>query len=63
MAKPSIIGAPVWRVEGGEKVSGQAAYGGDGHFAGTLWGKILRSPRPHARIIRIDTSKARGCGA
>ena len=59
MAKPSsIIGAPVWRVEGAEKVSGQAAYGADVHFAGTLWGKILRSPYPHARVIRIDTSKA-----
>jgi carbon-monoxide dehydrogenase large subunit len=59
MAKPSsIIGAPDWRVEGAEKVSGQAAYGADVHFAGTLWGKILRSPYPHARVVRIDTSKA-----
>jgi CO/xanthine dehydrogenase Mo-binding subunit len=59
MAKPSsIIGAPVWRVEGAEKVSGQAAYGADVHFSGTLWGKILRSPYPHARIVRIDISKA-----
>ena len=59
MAKPSsIIGAPVWRVEGAEKVSGQAAYGADVHFTGTLWGKILRSPYAHARIVRIDTSKA-----
>jgi 4-hydroxybenzoyl-CoA reductase subunit alpha len=54
----SIIGAPVWRVEGAEKVSGQAAYGADVHFPGTLWGKILRSPYAHARIVRIDTSKA-----
>lgn len=59
MAKSSsIIGAPVWRVEGAEKVSGQAAYGADVHFAGTLWGKILRSPHPHAHIVHIDTSKA-----
>src|SRR4029078_9107344 len=59
MAKPSsIIGAPVWRVEGAEKVSGQAIYGADVHFPNTLWGKILRSPYPHARIKNIDTSKA-----
>jgi 4-hydroxybenzoyl-CoA reductase subunit alpha len=59
MAKPSsIIGAPVWRVEGAEKVSGQATYGADVHFPNTLWGKILRSPYPHARIKNIDTSKA-----
>ena len=59
MAKPSsIIGAPVGRVEGAEKVSGQAIYGADVHFPNTLWGKILRSPYPHARIKNIDISKA-----
>jgi CO/xanthine dehydrogenase Mo-binding subunit len=59
MAKPSsIIGAGVGRVEGADKVSGQATYGADVHLPGTLWGKILRSPYPHARIKSIDTSKA-----
>ena len=42
MAKPaSIIGAAVGRVEGADKVSGQATYGADVHFPDTLWGKIL----------------------
>ena len=60
MAKTaSIIGARVWRVEGADKVSGQATYGADVHFADALWGKILRSPYAHARIKNIDTSKAR----
>ena len=54
----SIIGANVGRVEGADKVSGQAIYGADVHFPDTLWGKILRSPYPHARIVRIDVSKA-----
>jgi len=54
----SMIGAAVGRVEGADKVSGAAIYGADVHFAGTLWGKILRSPYPHARIKSIDTSKA-----
>jgi len=59
MAKPaSIIGAAVGRVEGTDKVSGQAIYGADVHFSDTLWGKILRSPYAHARIVRIDTTKA-----
>ena len=59
MAKPaSIIGAAVGRVEGADKVSGQATYGADVHFPDTLWGKILRSPYPHARIVRIDATKA-----
>src|SRR5574341_1032005 len=53
----SIIGARVGRVEGVGKVSGQAVYGADMHFPDVLWGKILRSPYPHARILRIDTSK------
>jgi len=54
----SIIGAAVGRVEGADKVSGTAIYGADVHFADALWGKILRSPYPHARIKNIDTSKA-----
>jgi CO/xanthine dehydrogenase Mo-binding subunit len=59
MAKAqSIIGAGVGRVEGAEKVSGQALYAADVHFADALWGKILRSPYSHARIMDIDTSKA-----
>jgi len=59
MAKPaSIIGAAVGRVEGADKVSGRATYGADVHFADALWGKILRSPYPHARIKSIDVSKA-----
>ena len=59
MAKnSSIIGAAVGRVEGADKVGGTAIYGADVHFADALWGKILRSPYPHARIKNIDTSKA-----
>ncbi len=59
MAKPaSIIGAAVGRVEGADKVSGRATYGADVHLAEALWGKILRSPYPHARIKSIDVSKA-----
>ncbi len=59
MTKPSsIIGAAVGRVEGADKVSGAAIYGADVHFPDVLWGKILRSPYPHARIKSIDTSKA-----
>ncbi len=60
MAKvKSIIGAPIGRVEGTEKVSGRATYAADVHLPGTLWGKVLRSPHPHARITHIDASWAR----
>src|SRR5262249_2632994 len=59
MAKSqSIIGAGVGRVEGAEKVSGQAVYAADVRFPDALWGKILRSPHAHPRIVNIDPSKA-----
>src|SRR5712691_2695873 len=59
MAKAqSIIGASVGRVEGAEKVSGRALYAADILMPNALWGKILRSPYPHARIASIDASKA-----
>ncbi len=54
-----VIGAPVPRIEGREKVMGRAQYAADITLPGMLWGKILRSPYPHARIRRIDTSAAR----
>jgi len=57
-AKPAI-GIATPRVEGAEKASGRALYAADFHLPGTLWGKVLRSPHPHARIARIDVSRAR----
>jgi CO/xanthine dehydrogenase Mo-binding subunit len=54
-----IIGKPLPRVEGAEKVNGALRYAADTLRPGTLWGKVLRSPYPHARILNIDTSKAR----
>jgi CO/xanthine dehydrogenase Mo-binding subunit len=41
------------------KVLGRAIYAGDLKLAGMLHGKVLRSPYPHARIARIDTTEAR----
>lgn len=54
-----VVGASVSRVEGADKVTGRACYAADVNLPGMLWGKILRSPYPHARIGRIDVSKAR----
>ena len=53
------IGQPVGRAEGPEKVTGAAVYPADVNLPGTLVGKCLRSPYPHARIKRIDASAAR----
>jgi CO/xanthine dehydrogenase Mo-binding subunit len=54
----TTIGQPTTRVEGREKVTGATHYTADVALPGTLWGRALRSPYPHARIIRIDTSRA-----
>ena len=55
----SVIGQPIVRGEGPEKVSGQSVYASDVNLPGMLWGKILRSPLPYARIVSIDTSQAK----
>jgi len=53
------IGASIPRAEGPDKVTGRTIYAADVNLPGMLWGKVLRSPHPHARIVRIDTSHAR----
>lgn len=55
----SSVGKPAPRIEGIQKVSGKARYTADHLLPGTIWGKVLRSPYPHARIARIDTSRAK----
>jgi len=59
MTKPKIVGTSVPRAEGPDKVTGRTRYAADIPRAGLLWGKILRSPHPHARIRGIDASRAR----
>jgi CO/xanthine dehydrogenase Mo-binding subunit len=53
-----VIGTPVARAEGPEKVTGFGKYSLDVSLPGTLWAKILRSPFAHARIVKIDASRA-----
>ncbi len=54
----NIIGTSVRRVDGVDKVTGQAKYTGDIVVPGMLEGKFLRSPYAHARIVSIDTREA-----
>ena len=53
-----VIGQPVPRIDNTGKVTGEARYTADVLLPGTLWAKTLRSPHSHARIMRIDTSRA-----
>ena len=53
-----VIGQPVGRADGPEKVTGQGKYSIDVLPPGTLWCKVLRSPYAHARIVSIDASAA-----
>ncbi|GAH59936.1 unnamed protein product, partial [marine sediment metagenome] len=59
MSKYSVIGTRVRRVDGPEKVTGNAKYTFDLILPGMLYGKVLRSPHPHAKILKIDTRKAK----
>ncbi len=58
MKVSKVIGKSLPRVEGAAKVSGGLRYAADVLRPGTLWGKVLRSPFAHARILSIDTSRA-----
>jgi CO/xanthine dehydrogenase Mo-binding subunit len=59
MAEYRVIGTPVERVDGPEMLSGQALYGPDVRLPGMLRGKILRSPIPHGKILRVAIEKAK----
>ncbi len=52
------VGDRVPRIDGVGKVTGSALYGVDVRLPRMLHAKILRSPYPHARITRLDTSQA-----
>lgn len=54
----SVVRSSVRRVDGLEKVTGAAKYADDFTLPRMLHGKVLRSPHPHARILKIDTSQA-----
>jgi len=53
-----VIGSRPLRPDGIDKVTGRAVYGADVKLPGMLYGKTLRSPHAHARILSIDVSAA-----
>ncbi|SHK78615.1 CO or xanthine dehydrogenase, Mo-binding subunit [Roseovarius marisflavi] len=54
-----VVGTRPLRPDGIDKVTGRARFGADIVAPGMLVGRVLRSPHAHARIVKVDTSKAR----
>ncbi len=54
----TFVGTRPDRPDGLDKVTGRAKFGADAYAPGMLHGAVLRSPHAHARIVKIDTSKA-----
>ncbi|WP_354640777.1 xanthine dehydrogenase family protein molybdopterin-binding subunit [Kitasatospora camelliae] len=57
-AEPFGLGSSPLRTDALPKALGIYPYAADLWAEGLLWGAVLRSPHPHARIVRIDTSAA-----
>jgi isoquinoline 1-oxidoreductase len=60
LKKPSefkIIGKPVLRADGPDKVTGNALYAGDIRMPGMVYAKILRPPAHDAKLISLDASE------
>ncbi len=54
----NVVGTSPIRHDGVDKVTGHAVFGVDVSIPGMLHAQVLRSPHAHARIARIDTSRA-----
>src|SRR5207245_884587 len=53
-----VVGRSLPRTDSLEKVTGRAPYAYDMRLAGMVYGEILRSPHAHARIKKVDPSRA-----
>jgi CO/xanthine dehydrogenase Mo-binding subunit len=58
MAQLTFVGKPIPKKDAPGKVAGEAAYIQDLKVPGMLYGRILYSAYPHAKIVRLDTTKA-----
>ena len=54
----AVVGKNWARLDGADKVSGRSIFADDVRLPGMLFGKVVRSPHAHARIVSIDTSEA-----
>ncbi|HYB71932.1 MAG TPA: hypothetical protein VED18_01070, partial [Candidatus Sulfotelmatobacter sp.] len=58
MSETALIGKRLPAIDALGKTTGQAVYLQDMRPPGMLYGKVLRSPHPHARVRSVDTSRA-----
>jgi len=58
VTQPRYLGKDTARIEDVTLLTGRAEFGDNVAFPGMLFAAILHSPHAHARIKRIDTSKA-----
>ncbi|MGD9315817.1 MAG: xanthine dehydrogenase family protein molybdopterin-binding subunit [Anaerolineae bacterium] len=58
MNEHRYVGRPADAVDGLAKIRGQARFVGDYQLPGMLHTRVLRSPVPHARIVRLDVTPA-----
>jgi xanthine dehydrogenase YagR molybdenum-binding subunit len=57
-SKRTLIGRRISRLDGPDKVSGKGKYTYDVKRPGMLYGKIVRCPYAHAKVVSVDTSAA-----
>lgn len=53
-----VIGKPLPKVDAPPQTTGDAKYAADFMPEGGLFGRVLRCPLPHAKILNVDTSRA-----
>lgn len=58
-AELAVVGQPISRVDGRERVTGAAQYAYDVRLPGMLTASGLRSPHPHARVLSVADTAAR----
>src|SRR5437660_6154255 len=58
-SEPRVVGKSLPRMDGAGKVTGTAVYAAAFALPGMVVGKVFRSAEPHARIMRLDTARAR----
>ena len=58
MTPLKTVGHATHRIDALQRVTGAAKYTSDVHLPGMLYARVLRSPHPHARIRKIDLTKA-----